>query len=1156
MANNIIKKTAIATAVSSAFLATFVNAATLPKATISPQAAEQVKELASDQKQPSAHMIVLRATTSVDAVAAGTYQVANSREIIANVEQLQDTMTSELNSLDFDAKVIGKTKILAPTLIVQATPEALAEIAKDARVEKVLPMFDYQLHVSDSSDYINAKPLVIDGVVTGKGQRVAVLDTGIDYTHKAFGGEGTVDAYLAAQADPTEVSWPQGIVQGGYDFIHEDADPIENDPTNSSATGDPTDHGTSSSNSVNGIAPDVELYVYSVCGGGCPSAAQAAALEAAMDPNGDGDISDRVDVMNMSLGGEYGDTYTGGGAQYLIQRAVDLGVNMVISAGNDGDHPFRIGGPSTTPNALSVGAMTHPTTEVGVATGTVAGVEGSIQASGFGPQVDFAISGADIDLVYPDANQDGCNDFADDVDFTGKAVLIDRGACAFTAKVLNAQEKGAEFVFIANNVDDGTPAPMGGSDAAVTIKNVGINFAAGAALKAQLAAGDTVTFDIDVKIKTTAGAVATFSSRGPSMDGLLKPEITAPGTSILVAAAGTQDQLAPVSGTSFSGPITAGAVAMVREAHPERNAFEIKATIMNAADLNVTNEPLAVNPDSELAPISMIGAGLVDVTKAVNLPVAAWVNNTDFETKQAALSFGLVSMAETGSLTKTVTVKNFSSEAKTYALRTEARYQNDEDTGAISWEFPESVTIPAGQSVNFDVTLTVDPTKLPVWELENPFSSDDIAARSAALTSVEFDGALVFNDASTDTDHDLHVVYHAMPKAATGLNVSSQIIDNEMALIVENSGQTELTPFAESIVAMGTEKTQEEAEYNILATTFSAFADSSCDSGIFVTSSIQLRDPLTHVFQAGYRLEIDTDNDGVYDHLMQNYNDRGRDTAFPGRSRTVIGATDGAGNDALAWVTPLYHSAGEDTITFSTCSELLNIDGSLLGANMNFKASVGYPSYYTGVYFETDSIEGSATFGASPSVTLTSMETGEEVTALKPGEKAIVEASGPFALSQDSGLDIIKVMSASELDVPAIEAPMLVGGEFSVVEDAANGTVVGALTITESDLDLDVSEYYVQSNTHQGLGIDADGQVVVINSELLAGDSTAEIQVVAIDVRGNVSAPATVSVSITKAVEPIATVTPETVKKSSSGSLAWLTLLVAPFAFMRRRKQK
>ncbi|MGB1030764.1 MAG: S8 family serine peptidase, partial [Pseudoalteromonas marina] len=456
MSNNIIKKTAIATAVSSAFVATLASAAELPKANVNYKQVEQVVEVAADKKEPSAHMIVLKATTSVDAVTAGTYQASSSREITAQVEQLQDIMTAELSNLDFDAKVIGKTKILAPTLIVQATPEALKQIAKDDRVAKVLPMFDRELHVAASSDYINAKPLITDGIVSGKGQRVAVLDTGIDYTHEAFGGAGTVEAYLDAQEDPTTVTWPQGIVQGGYDFIRDDADPIENDAANSPSTGDPTNHGTSSANSVNGIAPEVELYAYSVCGGGCPSAAQAAALEAAMDPNGDGDISDRVDVMNMSLGGEFGDTYTGGGTQYLIQRAVELGVNMVISAGNDGDNPFRVGGPSTTPNALSVGAMTHPTTESGVASGMIAGVEDDIQISSFGPQEGFTITGADIDLVYPTANQNGCDAFADDVDFTGKAVLIDRGACAFTQKVLNAQAKGAEFVFIANNVDDGT----------------------------------------------------------------------------------------------------------------------------------------------------------------------------------------------------------------------------------------------------------------------------------------------------------------------------------------------------------------------------------------------------------------------------------------------------------------------------------------------------------------------------------------------------------------------------------------------------------------------------------------------------------------------------------------------------------------------------
>jgi hypothetical protein len=530
------------------------------------------------------------------------------------------------------------------------------------------------------------------------------------------------------------------------------------------------------------------------------------------------------------------------------------------------------------------------------------------------------------------------------------------------------------------------------------------------------------------------------------------------------------------------------------------------------------------------------------------------VHDGKFDTKQAALSYGLVSLAETGSITKTVTVKNFSADAKTYNLRTEARYQSDIDTNAVSWDFPESVTVPAGQAINFDITMTVDPTKLPVWELENPFSADDIAARSAALTSIEFDGALVFDDASTDSDHDLHLVYHAMPKAATELSYSPEVVNNEMALVIENTGQTEITPQAESVIAVGTEKTIEEAEFNILSTTFSAFNSEACDSGVFITSSIQLRDPLTHVFQAGYRVEIDTDNNGVSDQYMQNYNDRGRQTAFPGRSRTLIGTTDGAGNDTLAWATPLYHAAGEDTITFSGCSELMNIDAAMIGEPMNFKVSVGYPSYQTGVYFETDSVTGSTVFGVQPQVQITSLETGEAVSSIMPGEKAVVSASGPFALSQGSGTNLIKVMAAEDLELPDVEAPKLVGGEFSVSEDAADGTVVGALTIEESELDLAISEYYVQSNTNIGLAVDADGQIVVADTTLLAGDTSAEMEVVAIDVRGNVSEPVMVAVSITAQVAPV--VTPEPAKKSSSGSLAWLTLLVAPFAFMRRRKQK
>ena len=82
-----------------------------------------------------------------------------------------------------------------------------------------------------------------------------------------------------------------------------------------------TNHGTHVSHSVLGLAPEAELYVYSVCGAvGCSGAAQLAALEAAMDPNGDGDISDRVDVINMSLGGDFGTT-KGGAVQEMLDNA-------------------------------------------------------------------------------------------------------------------------------------------------------------------------------------------------------------------------------------------------------------------------------------------------------------------------------------------------------------------------------------------------------------------------------------------------------------------------------------------------------------------------------------------------------------------------------------------------------------------------------------------------------------------------------------------------------------------------------------------------------------------------------------------------------------------------------------------------------------------
>jgi hypothetical protein len=73
----------------------------------------------------------------------------------------------------------------------------------------------------------------------------------------------------------------------------------------------------------------------------------------------------------------------------------------------------------------------------------------------------------------------------------GKIALIDRGACAFTTKVANAQAAGDKGAIVANNQPVG-PAPMGGSDPSITIPSIGVTLAQGAALRADLASGNVV----------------------------------------------------------------------------------------------------------------------------------------------------------------------------------------------------------------------------------------------------------------------------------------------------------------------------------------------------------------------------------------------------------------------------------------------------------------------------------------------------------------------------------------------------------------------------------------------------------------------------------------------------------------------------------------
>ncbi|GMM72309.1 S8 family serine peptidase [Alteromonas gracilis] len=1047
-----------------------------------------------------------------------------------------DLLQRQIEALNLDVTITSRTKNLVAGLVIDGSSEAIAEIRKLNTVDSVLQVFNSELHIEDSAEYINATSLVTGGVASGMGTRVAILDSGLDYTHAAVGGPGTAEAFAEATADLADTpAWPIGNVIGGFDFFNGDPDPMDNN-----------NHGTHVAHSVLGVAPDAQVYAYTVCDQSCPGAAQLAGLEASMDPNGDGDISDRVDVINMSLGGDFG-TNRGGAVGELIDKAVELGVVVAISAGNDGPTPFIVGGPSTTTNALSVGAMTHPTTESAEVSATLGAEEITAIAAAFNPEPEFSVDST-TPIVYAESETNATGCVAYTTDLSDSIALIDRGGCAFTTKVLNAQAAGADFVVVANNVAGDGAFTMGGTpESEVIINSVMISFEDGNTLKSAIAE-NTATYAFSSELFVKAGAIATFTSRGPSVDGLLKPEITAPGTAIDTALVGTGDGTSPISGTSFSSPITAGALSLLAEAFPRRNAFELKATLMNNANLDVTLEPRSLNPDAELAPISYIGAGLVDVEKASQSTTAAW----DSATKQAALVFGLLGLSEEASVTKTVTVKNFSSEPKTYSLSDQARFENDAATEALTMDYPASVTVPAGQTVTFDVTATIDPAKLPEWTL-----TSDVAATPAGsveLTNVEFDGALMLTD---QNDVSMHLVYHVLPKAYGSATIASELTEDGVIRTVTNTG---VTDFATTMVPIMVDSgVDAEKQFDIVNTSleYIQVPSSTCPAEALVLTNITMRDPVASLHQAGWFMDVDVDGDGQFDFTAQTLNDSafGRDNADVVTFTRPFGALSGSLFGTI-------HEPGSNVLSMVSCIDGLGLTIADLGAanaTVAFRVEDSPFDFFPSVAYDEDLVVQNYSFPLLATPTVTD-DSGEAVASLAPGEVGFLNGvgDGGFAFLGENGAVVASIARDGD------NAPTLEAQTFNVDENAENGTVVGTIVANDEDgVTSPVSEIFVQSSTSIALSVSRTGVITVADSTLLdfdAGFESVTMEVVAIDTAGNVSEATEVTVSINnladEASEQPAPPPPASSNDSSGGSMGWIALLLAPAVYLRRRMKR
>lgn len=192
-----------------------------------------------------------------------------------------------------------------------------------------------QITLDESISIINADKIWLDYGVYGEGIKVGIIDTGIDYNHPDLGG-GFGEGFKVA---------------GGYDFVDNDNDPMDEHSHGTHVAGIVAANGES----VKGVAPEATLYALkalSSAGYGFNSDV-IAAIEWSVDPNNDGDPADRLDIVNMSLGGPGNSDDP---MSVAVDNAVSMGVTFCIAAGNDRDY-YTIGSPGTARKAITVGSI-------------------------------------------------------------------------------------------------------------------------------------------------------------------------------------------------------------------------------------------------------------------------------------------------------------------------------------------------------------------------------------------------------------------------------------------------------------------------------------------------------------------------------------------------------------------------------------------------------------------------------------------------------------------------------------------------------------------------------------------------------------------------------------------------------------------------------
>ncbi len=940
---------------------------------------------------------------------------ASQRATTAAVTTQQASVSAAAKGLG--ATVRGTITKAINAVVYKVDASKVASLAAIPGVSSVnlMPKFETYAGSTTSGDLGQAATyLGADGPraagYDGTGVKVAVIDSGIDFTHFNLGGSGSTADYTTCYAQNAVA--PSGIcaswfgpaapkVKGGMDFIGETwpNTPEAPDPNPIDFEGHGTHvsdiiGGKSADGTHTGMAPGISLYGLKVCSSISTSCSGLGILQAAdwvLDPNGDSDLSDAMDIANLSLGSGYGQIQSDDAVAYSNVAA--LGVVVLAAAGNDGDQPFVVSSPSIGPNVISVAQTALPDEYIQpVKVNSPASVPGlplgnKIQYGQPQPWAPNATSAITGNIAKPSGSSLGCTAG----DFTGfpagAIALIARGTCNGSVKAENAALAGASGVLIYNN-RAGAPPTFGYGGGSTFVPTLTITQTEGGALAAY---SGTINATIDPASKVSiAGTTVATSSRGPSnVGGTIKPEIGAPGA-WLSAEVGTGIDNTSFGGTSGATPTVAGSAAILIQRYPTANTATIKSRLMgNAETVNGTVDALG---NIYSTPITRIGGGEVRVDRAMASGIIARTPAGDTN----ALSFGTVDVGQTRYFAKQVTIRNNASTRRTFTLTPTFRDPAD-NTGAVTIVAPPKVTIPGNSSKQITVSAYVDATLLPAWALEG--AAGIVGNDGSALNGPEYDGELMITSGSDST----HMPWQILPRKSSVLTIPANInlgAASSKALAVKNTGQAgDVSVFALTgtspkfpAPAPGDPGTpgSNEAVIDLAATGVR-------DGGGYVEFAVST---YGRRYQPNYPAEfdiyVDTNRDGTDDYVVYNGaygNVTGLGFAADGRNVTVVYNLSTGGSSIVTFTGADFNSSSVD----------LAVPASSLGlsAGQAFNFDVyAFDNYFTGT--PTDAIFGSTYTMGMPKYALAE-GTDLTIAAGTVGNLTVTKAGSPAA-SSESGL--------------------------------------------------------------------------------------------------------------------------------------------------------